>query len=118
MSTTTWTRGLAVAAAAALALPATGSAGSGRHPVPHGARARGSNSFTWFHWNRSPSSAPALGRTVVVGLERMADLGAVRDEYGLTHVQAIPALHAVQARVARIETLAGHARDDARIRYV
>ncbi len=121
MSTSTWTRGLAVAAAAALALPAIGSAGSGRHAATRSLRSHGPKSFTWFHWNERPSTTPgrstASRGTVVIGLERMADVGAVREEYGLTHVQAIPALHAVQART-RLGTLVARARDDARIRYV
>jgi subtilisin family serine protease len=84
----------------------------------------------WYRWHtsrrmlqaRAPEFADSssFGSTAVIGLESNRDLQALRTEYGLDDVEAIPQLHAALARVDRadLETLLSAAPNDERIRYV
>jgi subtilisin family serine protease len=108
MSPFSFKLGAALAAAAALALPAPASATHAR--------------MVWYHWTSATRPAPAerFGGTAVVGLESMADLGALRAAYSFTRVRAMPQLRAVEVRVGRtqLRRLLARGPNDQRIRYV
>src|SRR5262249_57184931 len=78
----------------------------------------------WYHWHPQAhvlhTTEQHVRSRAVIGLRSMSDLAAVRRDYGLTHVRAIPQLKAAQATVdrARVHGLLGRAARDARIRYV
>src|SRR5262249_1392860 len=78
----------------------------------------------WYHWHPQAHVLHTTEQHVrsgaVIGLRSMSDLAAVRRDYGLTHVRAIPQLKAAQVTVdrARVHGLLGRAARDARIRYV
>jgi subtilisin family serine protease len=78
----------------------------------------------WFHWRPAPGSAQArpgrFGHTAVIGLRAMRDAEALRAEYGLGHVEAIPALRAIIVHVdeLHVRPLLATGAFDSRIRYV
>src|SRR3954464_14190792 len=70
----------------------------------------------WYHWHPGAVRQQHFGGRAVVGLRSMSDLPAVRKDYGLRQVRAIPPLKAAEIRFDRgLVTRASH---DARIRYI
>jgi hypothetical protein len=64
--------------------------------------------------------ASSFGPTAVIGLEAMRDVEVLRTAYGLGHVDAIPALRAIEVKVddLHVRTLLANAAFDPRIRYI
>ncbi len=103
--------------------PAAGNARFWTMPFVSQPRLR-SKRMHWYHWHPAARSlqgrAAKFGSRVVIGLESMHDLAALRERYGFDRVLAIPALHAVQVSVdaAQVRELLANAPTDRRVRYV
>jgi subtilisin family serine protease len=84
----------------------------------------GGGQVDWYRWDTTSDTLqarrPQFGSTIVLGLESMSDLAALRKGYGLELVRAIPSLRAAEVRVdaARLEALLAKAPTDQRLRYV
>src|SRR4051794_26867439 len=67
---------------------------------------RGASTMDWYRSDHTPPRR-SLGSTVVVGLDSMRDLPAVRATYGFRQVRALPELHAAEVEVdpSRLDAL-------------
>jgi subtilisin family serine protease len=115
-----FTRTLVGVAAALLCAPfAATAARTPASPAPTHVR-----QMHWYHWhpfaNAKDTRESRYGRRAVVGLEFMGDLAALRAQYALTHVRALPQLRAASVTVDRrgLRHLLAVGPTDARIRYI